>query len=525
MELNKDDFFRQVTALISSSLDMQTAMQRCFEYLQAIMGIDSMVLVMFEPDSSAIRFLNSVGAIGSIRQNMLIPLSPDQRALIQERLDGLKQGQPKIQQDFPSNPLKDMMLDILGPGEELPASALDLYLSIEHTKLAILSLSSKDPDAFSEEHIRLLASINDPFAIAVANAMHYQEMLRLKNILAEENQFLRDELNRFSGDDVVGSDFGLKHIMEMVRQVAGLNSPVLLLGETGVGKDVIANVIHNSSFCQNGPFIKVNCGAIPDSLIDSELFGHEKGAFTGAFTQKRGRFERADGGSIFLDEIAELPMHAQIRLLRVLQSKEIERVGGTESIPLDIRVITATNRDLEQRVKEGKFREDLWFRLNVFPICIPPLRERAGDIPALVHHFVEKKSREMKRPAIPELEAGSIDLLTSYSWPGNVRELENMVERALILHREGVLSFRQFLKTENSATPVLSLARQEAPMDLNDAISMHIKHALEYANGKIGGPNGAAELLGMNTSTLRNKMKKLGIPFKYSGKNHSRIRE
>ena len=214
-------------------------------------------------------------------------------------------------------------------------------------------------------------------------------------MLADDNRYLYDELRSVSGDEIIGSDFGLKTVMEMVRQVAPLDSPVLLLGETGTGKEVIANAIHYSSPRKDGPFIKVNCGAIPETLLDSELFGHEKGAFTGAISQKRGRFERADKGTIFLDEIGELPLQAQVRLLSVLQTREIERVGGTSPIPVDIRIISATHRDLEEMIASRRFREDLWFRLNVFPITIPPLRQRREDIPALLHHLMERKSREL----------------------------------------------------------------------------------------------------------------------------------
>ena len=241
-----------------------------------------------------------------------------------------------------------------------------------------------------------MSLLNEPFAIAFSNTLKHQEVLRLKDLLADDNRYLHRELLHLSGEEIVGADFGLKRVIEMVRQVAPLNSPVLLLGETGVGKDVIANAIHYSSPRKDGPLVKVNCGAIPETLLDSELFGHEKGAFTGAISQKRGRFERANQGTIFLDEIGELPSPAQVRMLRVLQYKEIERVGGTNPIPVDIRLIAATNRNLEEMVKTKQFREDLWFRLNVFPIHIPPLRERKEDIPALVRHFVKRKSRELK---------------------------------------------------------------------------------------------------------------------------------
>jgi transcriptional regulator with GAF, ATPase, and Fis domain len=299
----------------------------------------------------------------------------------------------------------------------------------------------------------------------------------------------------------------------MVRQVAPLDSPVLLLGETGVGKEVIANAIHYSSGRSEGPFIKVNCGAIPETLLDSELFGHEKGAFTGAVSQRRGRFERASGGTIFLDEIGELRAEAQVKLLRVLQNKEIERVGGTHPLPVDIRIIAATHRDLKKMVAEGQFREDLWYRLNVFPLMIPPLRERKIDIPTLVSHFVNVKSREMGLHPVPTLAPGAIDILTSYEWPGNVRELENMVERALIMAGRGPLSFIELQgigRTEQ---------REEFPLSprsfpsIDEVMAGHIRRALQIASGRVEGEKGAAKLLGLKPSTLRNRMNKLGISY------------
>jgi transcriptional regulator with GAF, ATPase, and Fis domain len=301
--------------------------------------------------------------------------------------------------------------------------------------------------------------------------------------------------------------------MAMVQQVASLNSPVLLLGETGVGKDVIANAIHYSSPRKDGPFIKVNCGAIPETLLDSELFGHEKGAFTGALSQRRGRFERANGGTLFLDEIGELPPQAQVRMLRVLQYKEIERVGGTNSISVDIRLIAATNRDLEERVKTKQFREDLWFRLNVFPIRVPPLRERKNDIPALVHHFVERKSRELKLPVPPPLARGVIDRLMAYHWPGNVRELENVIERALILGKGTPLVFNDLIGEKRDQSSAIPAGTQDAPIKLDEVMSQHIRQVLKMTNGKVHGKGGAAEVLGINPSTLRNRMNQLGIPY------------
>jgi DNA-binding NtrC family response regulator len=343
----------------------------------------------------------------------------------------------------------------------------------------------------------------------------HQEVSRLKDMLADDNRYLFSELRSASGDEIIGSDFGLKAVMEMVKQVAPLDSPVLLLGETGTGKEIIANAIHYSSPRKDGPFIKVNCGAIPETLLDSELFGHEKGAFTGAVSQKRGRFERANKGTIFLDEIGELPAQAQVRLLRVLQTKEIERVGGTSSIPVDIRIISATNRNLEEMIASGRFREDLWFRLNVFPIMIPPLRQRREDIPALVHHFIDRKSRELKLTERPVLALGALDRLMAYDWPGNVRELENLIERALIQSKGGMLSFETLLAPQVSVGREVTrdAGRNRTLRSLGEINAEHIRQALEMAGGKINGPRGAAQLLGLHPNTLRSRMNKLGIPY------------
>jgi len=301
--------------------------------------------------------------------------------------------------------------------------------------------------------------------------------------------------------------------MENVRRVAPLSSPVLLLGETGVGKEIIAGAIHNASLRENGPFIKVNCGAIPETLMDSELFGHEKGAFTGAIDQKRGRFERAHEGTIFLDEIGELPPEAQVRLLRVLQEKEIERIGGIEPIKVDIRVIAATHRDLQAMIQGGKFREDLYFRLQVFPICIPTLKERSGDIPSLVQHFIKKKARDLKLTAIPTLSSEAYDQLLAHHWPGNVRELENAVERAIILNREGPLSFADLGPQKEKEEAVVLVSETTESCNLDRVTANHIRSVLKMTNGRVEGKKGAAQLLGINPGTLRNRMRKMDISF------------
>ena len=351
-----------------------------------------------------------------------------------------------------------------------------------------------------------------------------EKKLAEAKIKIEDNRFLQRELHRLSGDQIIGAEFGLKDVMEKATMASSVESPVLLQGETGVGKDVIANYIHYTSARAKESFITVNCGAIPNELIDSELFGHEKGAFTGALSQKRGRFERANRGTIFLDEIGELPLPAQVRLLRVLQNREIERVGGTKTIALDIRIIAATNRNLEEMVKERMFREDLWFRLNVFPLLIPPLHLRTEDIPALVQHFIERKTKELKLKNTPNLAHGAIESLMAYNWPGNVRELENVIERAMILHRSGPLRFDDLDLSPDEPVNTRTHAPINETLELDALVKRHIKHVLKRTGGKIHGPGGAGEVLAVNPDTLRYRMKKLGIPFRKKKKKSLKVK-
>ncbi len=393
------------------------------------------------------------------------------------------------------------------------SSIIILALRYETNMLGFLILQSDGDKKLTENDLVLANLLKDPMIIALSNTLEHREVLKLKDLLTDDNRYLHGELRRLSGDEIIGANFGLRDVMFKVQQVATLDSPVLLLGETGTGKDVIANAIHYSSSRNNAPFVSVNCGAIPDTLIDSELFGHEKGAFTGALAQKRGRFERADKGTIFLDEIGELPLQAQVRLLKVLQSKEIERVGGVKTIPLDIRIIAATNRNLEEMVKAHQFREDLWFRLNVFPIWLLPLRDRSSDIPALLQHFISLKSRELKLPAIPTVLPGAIDLLMKYHWPGNVRELQNVVERALILNPSGPLTFEHLKLPQQGESPDNQIQDNDLT-SLDEVMSQHIRMVLNKTSVQIHGPEGAAEQLGINASTLRNRMIKLGIVYK-----------
>jgi transcriptional regulator with GAF, ATPase, and Fis domain len=392
-------------------------------------------------------------------------------------------------------------------------SCMVMRIMLEGEILGSVIVGSLSEVKYTEKHMRLFGSLNEPFAVALINGLQHLELHRIKEQLADDKHYLQNEIRRLAGEEVVGVDFGLKEVMELVLQVAPLDSPVLLLGDTGTGKEVIANAIHNASRRRKGPFIKVNCGAIPDTLIDSELFGHEKGSFTGAFEQKRGRFERANGGSIFLDEIAELPPKAQVRLLRVLQEKVIERVGGNETHDVDIRVIAASHRNLEKMLEEGSFREDLYFRLKVFPIVIPPLRKRRIDIPALAQHFIEKKSNEMGLLDIPSITSGAMDTLLAYDWPGNVRELENAIERALILAKDKTINLDDLPLKADTFLNTNHITKESESYKLDVVMTRHIMNILEITGGRIEGSNGAAQLLDIHPSTLRKRMKKLGIPY------------
>ncbi|HEX8949318.1 MAG TPA: sigma 54-interacting transcriptional regulator [Dissulfurispiraceae bacterium] len=514
MSVDENVFFREATLRICSSLNIVTALKRCFDYIKTYIPMNRMYFHLHDEDMNLFRSVASVGADMMEESGRILSLPEkgrNERAAML-KADLLKDevvvriiNQPGQWEGLPE------VLERLGLNAE--TSIMVHLLKLEGSRIGSLALFSDGLNRYNDEHARLLRLLHDPFAIAMSKALEHQEIIRLKDMLADDNRYLFDELRSASGDEIVGSEFGLKAVMRKVQQVAPLDSPVLLLGETGTGKEVIANAIHYSSPRKDGPFIKVNCGAIPETLLDSELFGHEKGAFTGAISQKRGRFERADKGTIFLDEIGELPAQAQVRLLRVLQTKEIERVGGTTSIPVDVRIISATHRNLQEMIASGRFREDLWFRLNVFPIVIPPLRQRKEDIPALVHHFIDLKSKELKLTERPVPAPGALDRLMAYDWPGNVRELENTVERALIQQQNGILSFETPLVPPAGREETREAGPNRTVLSLDELNAQHIRQALEIADGKINGPGGAAQILGLHPNTLRKRMNKLGIPY------------
>jgi formate hydrogenlyase transcriptional activator len=374
--------------------------------------------------------------------------------------------------------------------------------------LGTLNVGSVRPDAFTSDDIELLGQVSPQIAIAVENGLAYRQIAELKEKLNTEKLYLEDEIRTEQNfDEIIGQSAALKQALEKIAVVAPTDSTVLIQGETGTGKELIARAIHNLSARRARTFVKLNCAAIPTGLLESELFGHERGAFTGAIGQKIGRFELAHGGTLFLDEVGDIPLELQSKFLRVLQEQEFERLGSTRTIRVDIRLVAATNRDLAAMVAEKQFRSDLYYRLNVFPIVSPPLRDRRDDIPPLVRYFTQRFARRMNKH-IDTVATDTMTALSQYSWPGNIRELENFVERAVILSRGSRLDVPLAELTQRIKEPA-DVPRP--PTTLEDAEREHIRQALQQANWHVGGPAGAAAKLGMKRTTLQSKMAKLGI--------------
>ena len=374
--------------------------------------------------------------------------------------------------------------------------------------LGTLCLVRQGKDAFTTVDVEFLSQIAGQVAIAIDNASAYRRITELSNQLNEEKLYLEDEIrSELNFEEIIGNSAALSQVLRQVEAVAPTSSTVLIQGETGSGKELIARAVHNLSQRQKHPFVKLNCAAIPTGLLESELFGHEKGAFTGAIAQRIGRFELASLGTIFLDEISEIPVDLQPKLLRVLQEREYERLGSSRTLRTDARLIAATNRNLGTMVEEQSFRSDLFYRLNVFPIFVPPLRDRKEDIPFLVRHFAQHFARNMKRE-IDTISAETMNALCNYSWPGNIRELQNVIERAVILTKGPVLRVSlSDLKSKPSETNGYS----NGAATLQEIERRHILSILEQTNWVFAGPNGAAAKLGLKRPTLQFRMQKLGI--------------
>ena len=515
-------FMSQAIKQMCGSLDPNTVLKHCFQFLKKFIPMETIAMAIIDPD---IQSIENIAFYVDYDPALSLPKAP---------IDHWKKPiifTPGVRNHIASFP-KDLNIVIINdPQKDLGGRMLCETLGFDEFSYLVLriplgkgiegliSISSRGRNIYTPEHGRLAELLQDPFSIALSNAIQHQELIHLKELISEDNRYLYKKIYRDSGDTIIGNNNGLKHLMETIQVVAKLNNVVMLRGETGVGKEVIANAIHYNSQRANRPLVKINCGAIPETLIDSELFGHEKGAFTGAVASKRGHFERAHTGTLFLDEIGDLPPSAQVRLLRVIQQKELIRVGGTQPISINVRIIVATHRNLEEMVKNNDFRADLWYRINAFPVNIPPLRERREDIPDLVKYFIDRKSQEMNLKYRPQVSPQGIKRLLSYDWPGNVRELENCVERALIKDVVGrqdcILNFDEI--REGSIQDDIHDTKMEMVSDTlmsyEELNRIHFQTVLKQTKGRINGENGAAKILKLKPNNLRYKLKKFEIPY------------
>jgi len=489
----------EVNNALVSTLDLHQLLSAISACLRRVMNHDYASLGLYEPAAQQVRLqaLDFPQSKGLLHEEMVFPMEGTPSGEVISTRKPLIISGANLDRYEPS-------VSRLFIAEGLHSGCIVPLITANRT-LGTLSLSSLRPAAFTQEDVDLLMRVANQVAIAIENALAFREIAELKNKLADEKLYLEEEIRtEYTFEEIVGESPALKRVLSQVETVAATDSSVLVLGETGTGKEVIARALHDLSPRRERTFVKVNCAAIPTGLLESELFGHEKGAFTGAIAQKVGRFELAHRGTLFLDEVGDIPLELQPKLLRVLQEKEFERLGGTRTQHVDVRVVAATNRDLTQMVEDRLFRSDLYYRLNVFPIVVPPLRERAEDIPLLVRYFAQKHARRMDRH-IETIPAEEMEALTRYHWPGNVRELENLIERAVILSRGPALHVPLPEDRLSGEAPAAT------PVTLEAAEREHILRALRDTNWVIAGPSGAAARLGMKRTTLQSRMAKLGI--------------
>ncbi|CAM4297664.1 sigma-54 interaction domain-containing protein [Vibrio neonatus] len=505
--MDKDSFYKQAVEALTGSLSLHHGLQNCLKFMTEVIPGDVLSVHLWDENLCSLRIIASADMTSSRACNIIIPIEEDFRYIPRWEQTNDVKAVNDYQDDPISAKVQEHLKSIYG---NHTYSHMISRIKIGDERICDIALLARGENRFTSLHTELFSSLNSPFGIAVSNSIKHLEIKQMHENLLKENQDLKHKIAGIHRIDVIGSDSGLKQTMQQVEAIALTDAPVLILGETGVGKDVIANEIQALSTRKDEPFIRVNCGAIPESLIDSELFGHEKGAFTGAIERQIGRFERANKGTLFLDEIGELSKQAQVRLLRVLQNGEMERIGSNSTIKVDVRIIAATNRSLDKMVENNTFRADLYYRLCLFPITVPPLRQRLEDIPLFANHFISQCCNKLHIPQ-PEIALGEIANLQSYHWPGNVRELANIIERSVISCQGAELTF---CTTEPAATPYLLSAQQDPETmfyTLDEINKSHIEKVLLFTKGKIQGANGAAEILDINPHTLRSRIKKLGI--------------
>jgi formate hydrogenlyase transcriptional activator len=502
-ERDRQELLLEVNNAVVSNLDLDEVFTAVSACLRKVIKHDGSSLVLYEPETGQYRVhvLDFTKNTSVIEEGRADPQCKGPASI------AITTRKPAV---FSEQDLKTLALDSKVCAHLLDEGVKSLCcvpLLSHNGARGALNVGRRRADAFGQDEIDLLSQVAQQIVIAVDNALAYRQIAELKDKLAEEKLYLEDEIKtEYNFEEIVGESAALKRVLKQLEIVAPTDSTVLIQGETGTGKELVARALHNLGGRRERTFVKLNCAAIPMGLVESELFGHEKGAFTGAIAQKLGRFELANGGTLFLDEVGDVPLELQSKLLRVLQEQEFERLGSTRTIRVDVRLVAATNRDLHQMVADRQFRSDLYYRLNVFPIVVPPLRERAEDIPTLVRHFASKYARRMKK-TLESVPSEAMEALNRYAWPGNIRELENFIERAVILSPGPTLQIPLAELKQSKNTPPAAQS-----MSLTAAEAAHIQRVLKETNGVIGGHSGAAARLGMKRTTLHAKIKKLGIP-------------
>jgi len=488
----------ELTNQVVSNLEFNDLLHAASASVRQIMRCDAAAIMLADAEGEHLRVhaLDYPESRGIFTEGALVPIEGTMPG------DAFRSGKPMIVNRLdPAEMPPEMYRKASAEGLH---SLCDVPLISKNRLLGVLAVARHEENAFDDEEVAFLSQAANQVAIGVENALAYREIAELKDRLAQEKLYLEDEIRgEMDFEGIVGQSSALRHVLNMVETVAPSDSTVLLLGETGTGKELIARAIHDRSKRKDRTFVKLNCAAIPTGLLESELFGHERGAFTGAISQKIGRLELADQGSLFLDEVGDIPIEIQPKLLRALQEREFERLGSTHTKKVNIRLVAATNRDLETMVENREFRSDLYYRLNVFPIRIPPLRERPEDIPLLVRYFAQKYGRRMEKK-IESVPAAAMKKLASWHWPGNIRELENFIERSVILSHGSALQVPIGELGGNGKTAPAAGLREAADRE-------QILRILKATNGRVAGDDGAAARLGLKRTTLISRMKKLGI--------------
>jgi formate hydrogenlyase transcriptional activator len=489
----------EVTNALNSQRDLESLWQVIADQIQKVIPWDRAGITLYEPANDHFRFYAVVTnmATPALRHDAIIPR--DGSAVGWVYTHGRVHVRPDLQRE-------QVFLEDGYYVQEGLGRMINLPLLVREHCLGTLNIGSAQPGEPDPDDLKFLQQVATQIAYAIDHVLAYQQIQQLSEKLRLENEYLAEEVKASRNlGSVIGESPAFRKVIDLVKAVAPTHTTALLLGETGTGKEVLARAIHELSPRSDKPFIRVNCAALPAGLIESELFGHERGAFTGAGQRRAGRFELANKGTLFLDEIGEMPVEAQVKLLRVLQDGMVDRVGGTQPISVDVRLIAATNADLAAGVSKGEFRADLFYRLHIFPISVPPLRERRQDIVLLAQHFLNRLGEKMKRPHL-QFDARSLQRLMEYNWPGNVRELQNVIERAVILSHSFTITVDEvFLPTQTLSSP------HEQSLNLGELERAHILKVLEQTQWRIYGNGGAAELLGLNPETLRSRIRKLGI--------------